>query len=436
MTTSLAASAALAALLLCAACGAAPAAGDAPLPPPECTARGGLPNVLGKLARGGEVRVAYLGGSITKAPGWRTMTLEWLQEQSPEARIQGINAGISGTGSDLGVFRLERDVLRHNPDLLFVEFAVNDGNTSTERIQRAMEGIVRKAWRAKPDLDICFVYVVWNGMLEGMQQGEVPRTYAAHDAIAEHYGIPTIRMGLEVARLEEQGKLVFTGKWPETDEEKAALGDRILFSMDGAHPYDAGHRLYAEAVARAIGDMKRLGEPGPHLLPDPYRDDNFQWAQPTPLDRAQMTSGWRKLDLNDPAWQSFRAKMEFGDRLDTLWVAEQPGESVSFRFKGTSVMMYDLMGPDCGQIIVTIDDREPRIVPRFDSWCEGHRVTAFTAAADLPDAVHTISFEIHPEQPDKAGHLAQRGVTMDDPARYDGTKWYVGYLLVTGELVG
>lgn len=404
--------------------------------PDECVARGGLPNVLAKLDRGDRVRIAYLGGSITKSPGWRTMTEEWFRTQYPEATIEAINAGISGTGSDLGVFRVQRDVLQHEPDLLFIEFALNDGATSSERIHKSIEGIVRKARRAKPDLDICIVFVVGQWMTEDLRQGKVPHSYTAHADIAEHYSIPTIHMGLEVARLEQQGKLLFTGAWPQTEDEKAALGDTILFSGDGAHPYDAGHALYAEAVARSIEKMKGIGEPGPHPLPDPFREDNFEHAQPIPLDRVELSAGWRKLDVvSDPAVTQLRKGAEFGDKLDALWLADKPGETLSFRFRGTSVMMYDMVGPDCGQIIFTLDDQEPKIIPRFDSWCEGHRVTVMKAATDLPDAVHTVRFEIDHEQPDKVKLLAERGVTMDDPERYDGTKWYVGYVLVTGEML-
>jgi hypothetical protein len=182
--------------------------------------------------------------------------------------------------------------------------------------------------------------------------------------------------------------------------------------------------------------MKEIGTPGPRSLPDPFRQDNFEHAQPIPLDRADLSAGWRKLDLaNEPAVAQFLRGAEFGSKLDALWLAEKPGETVSFRFRGTSVMMYDMVGPDCGQIIVTVDDQEPKIIPRFDSWCEGHRVTLMKAVTDLPDAVHTITFEIDDDQPDKAKILAERGVTLDDPARYDGTKWYVGYILVTGQIL-
>ena len=47
----------------------------------EFHVRGGLPNVAAKLARGEEVRVAFLGGSITAAAGWRPMTLTTFQRE-------------------------------------------------------------------------------------------------------------------------------------------------------------------------------------------------------------------------------------------------------------------------------------------------------------------------------------------------------------------
>ena len=95
-------------------------------PAGTCRPRDGLGNVLAKLEAGKEVRIAYFGGSITAADGWRPKTLAWFRRQFPKAKIQEINATIGGTGSDLGVFRYRQDVLQHKPDLVFVEFSVND----------------------------------------------------------------------------------------------------------------------------------------------------------------------------------------------------------------------------------------------------------------------------------------------------------------------
>ncbi|HWH67829.1 MAG TPA: SGNH/GDSL hydrolase family protein, partial [Candidatus Sulfotelmatobacter sp.] len=181
---------------------------EALAPAVECRERDGLPNVFAKLGAGTSVRIAYLGGSITAQAGWRPKTLAWFREQFPKAQVSEINAAIGGTGSDLGVFRLKHDVLEHKPDLLFVEFAVNDAGASPEQIHRCMEGIVRQTWKDNPKTDICFVYTLAGNMLESLQQGRFPRSATAMEKVADHYGIPSIHMGLEVARLAKTGKLV------------------------------------------------------------------------------------------------------------------------------------------------------------------------------------------------------------------------------------
>jgi lysophospholipase L1-like esterase len=398
----------------------------------ECRERGGLPNVFAKLKRGGEVRIGYFGGSITAQEGWRPKTLKWFQEQFPAAKVSQINAAIGGTGSDLGVFRLQRDVLDAKPDLLFVEFAVNDGGTSPDQIYRCMEGIVRQTLRANPATDICFVYTLAGNMLQTLQEGKFPRAASAMEKIADHYAVPSIHMGLEVARLEKAGKLVFKADKPKTDEEKKALGDKILFSPDAVHPYtDTGHQLYLEAIVRSMDKIRAAGRPGPHVMPAPFAADNWEAAKMLPLDRAKLGAGWQKLD----AATNNLAK-NFGNRVPGLWQAAQPGASLTLRFKGTAAGFYDLMGPDCGQLSVTVDGQPPVKVSRFDAYCTYHRLNKFMAASGLPDGMHTIKIEIHPESPDKAKILAQRNEKIDNARRFEGINWYAGAILLIGELVG
>src|SRR5512132_1139908 len=115
-----------------------------------------------------------------------------------------------------------------------------------------MEGIVRQTWRHDPRTDICFVYTLAGNMLDTLKQEQLPRSMVAMEQIADHYGIPTINVGLEVARMEKAGKLIFKGDLTKTESEKAALGDRIVFSPDAVHPYpETGHQIYLEAVVRS-----------------------------------------------------------------------------------------------------------------------------------------------------------------------------------------
>jgi lysophospholipase L1-like esterase len=408
-------------------------ADDIPLAPAvECTPRAGLPDFLAKLAAGKEVRIAYLGGSITAQEGWRPKTLAWFQKNYPKAKLSQINAAIGGTGSDLGVFRLRQDVLDHKPDLLFVEFAVNDGGALPRQIHRCMEGIVRQTWKTLPDCDICYVYTLVSDMAPTLQQGKFPRAASAMENVAAHYGIPSIHMGLEVARMAAQGRLVFQGKFPTTDAEKRAMGGKIVFSPDNVHPYpETGHELYLQSIVRSLPPIRAVSKsPGPHVLTAPLVADNYEQATLVPINKARLSPGFHWLD---PRTDLFGRR--YAERMTSLHRGSRPGETIEFKFKGTMAAIYDVIGPDCGQVSITLDDQPAVIRPRFDAYCVYDRLQTLPIGSDLPDRVHTVKIEICREPPDKAKILAQRSEKMDNPRRFEGTAFYPGAILVVGKLV-
>lgn len=413
---------------------AASAAQDPPaVPAQECRPRAGLPNFLAKAATpGADVRVAYLGGSITAQAGWRPKTLAHFQKTWPEARFSEINAAIGGTGSDLGVFRLAQDVLDRKPDLLFVEFAVNDGGAPPDQIRRCMEGIVRQTWRTSPECDVCFVYTLTEALAKPMLEGQFPRAAATMEEVADRYGIPTIHLAVEVARLAREGKLSWKGPLPKTEEDRRKAGDVLVFAADGVHPYpETGHEIYLQAVVRSLPALREASKRrGPHALPEPLLPSNYERARLLPISEAVLSKGFAPLD---PQKDPFGKR--WANRLSSLHRAGQPGDVLTFKFKGTRCAIYDIIGPDCGQVVVTLDDAPPRTVPRFDSFCTYHRLATLLVGTELPDTVHTVRIEIHPEPPDKAKILARRKETMDKPERYQGTAFYPGAILLVGELV-
>jgi hypothetical protein len=135
-----------------------------------------------------------------------------------------------------------------------------------------------------------------------------------------------------------------------------------------------------------------------------------------------------------PAGQTGPGK-NFTNRLPAIQRGSKPGDTVTFKFKGTTCAIYDVIGPDCGQVIVTLDEQAPKTVARFDSYCTYWRLGRFAIANDLPDQVHTVKIEIDSKQPDKAAILAQRHNTIDKPEKYDATAFYPGAILLVGELV-
>jgi len=106
-----------------------------------------LAAVMKKAEAGEDITVAVIGGSITQGTissgstdsevGFKTcyadLFFKWWTEMFPDVNVTTINAGIGATGSYLAVNRVQADVLDYNPDIVLVEFAVNDAGIPSSR---------------------------------------------------------------------------------------------------------------------------------------------------------------------------------------------------------------------------------------------------------------------------------------------------------------
>lgn len=234
-----------------------------------------LHQVFQRLDRGEPVTTAYLGGSITWGAtstdplrfSWRALTAAWLQDKYPQSRIKAIDAAIGGKGSELAVFRMDRDVTPFRPDLTFVEFAVNDaGNTDG---LESMEGIVRKLHSANPKMAIVIVVIG-----SGAKNYGTPRE-KEYCHLAEYYGLPVINICHEI-----QGKL-------DTGLKTAGI------LTDGCHPNDRGYRMYADIVERELTKQaEATGTPTPYPA-KPLTANRFESARMIELSKLKELSGWK-----------------------------------------------------------------------------------------------------------------------------------------------
>jgi hypothetical protein len=262
-----------------------------------------------------------------------------------------------------------------------------------------------------------------------MIDGKFQRSATAMEAIADHYGIPSIHLGMEVAKLAREDKLIWKGQLPKTEQEKAALGDKFVFAPDSVHPHpETGHELYLQAIVRSLKPIEEVSSSkGPHPLPAPFTPENYEAAKLLPITAAKLSSGIQ------PAPADFAARWR--NRLSALHKGSKAGETLCFRFKGTRCSIYDIIGPDCGQVSVTLDDQPARVVSRFDAYCVYHRLATMEIGSELPDTVHSVKIEILPEQPDKAAILAKNGNKIDKPERFNDTAFYPGAILLVGQIV-
>ena len=92
-----------------------------------------LTSVVAKARRGEPITIGVIGGSITVGAfaskpenSYAGRLLAWWQETFPQCEFRLVNAGAGGTGSMVGALRADKDLLFAKPDLVVIEFAVND----------------------------------------------------------------------------------------------------------------------------------------------------------------------------------------------------------------------------------------------------------------------------------------------------------------------
>ena len=378
---------------------------------PTYRIRGGLTHVFAKLQAGQRVTVVYFGGSITAAAGWRVQMHQWLGKRFPNATIKMVNAGVGGTGSQLGVFRMDHDVLMHKPDLVFVEFAANDGTDAIrdpDQVRHTTEGIVRKIQRQDATTDICFLYTFHKRMAEQYDAGEWPASVAIMEALAEHYGIPTVNGGWYAYRLGRAGKLQVPGV--------ATREGAPRFSVDDCHPTPHGHRVFTDLIAEAVETM--LASPSQAAarpLPKPLWKDTYESAKLIdPSKVLTLSDDWEKRDTG-----------RFHDRIQELWAASKPGATATVHFKGTDLFFYDLIGPETGQFSVKIDGRAAGTRLRFDKYCRTTRLGFVNVATGLdPTQEHTVTITVLPDPP----------VAPNADLESKGTTILIGGVMVLGEV--
>ncbi len=391
--------------------------------------RRGLPNVIQKLENGETVTIVYFGGSNTRSEGYRVMTADWLRGQYPHADIRSVNAGIDGTGSDLGCARLETDVLRHQPDLVFVEFVGNDGGVPESKAR--IEGIVRQIRKRSRFIDILFVYTVKERDLISFQSGEYQKGALMQEEVADYYGIPSIHLGVAVSQLVSDGKLIFTSR------ADVSIHGAVIFTHDSIHPtIPEGHQIYTDTITRSFEKMSELRDhPGKvehHLPQDTLVPANpWEYATMQPLDYlTHFSAGWSYMTSDD-----FPLVREYDWLFPGLWRAVDAGEAITVEFEGTHIGLFDIGGPDSGRLKVSVGGGEPFLIDRFTPYND-HNRNQYVFLPELANGKHTVRFEIDHEKTDKAavfeasGNKRSMEHIRQHPAWYDQTVIQLGKLLL------
>jgi lysophospholipase L1-like esterase len=328
-----------------------------------------LAATMAKAERGEAITVAAIGGSIT-AGGLQTKDPEnryinqianWFRKTYPNAKISCVNAGIGGTNSFYGAMRVQEEVLSRKPDLVVLEYAVNDRSDLplADRFAESYEGIVRQLLRAEPSVAVIALSFM-------RQQGENAQKW--QEMIGRYYGLPMLSFR--------------DAWWPELKTGRVQWMD--LYA-DEVHPKDEGHLLAGDLL---INYLARVEAARPKSA-----TNGAKIASPLPV---PMLTGIYENCVMQRYAKLLPAKNEGWNRApgDKGWTSQTAGASIKFAFSGPILFIgCETEKDSVANVSYSIDGGKETPL-KIDS----HLVPI----ADLPPGPHVVRFTIN----DKNGKLA------------------------------
>lgn len=282
-----------------------------------------MQNFLAKIRRGENVTVVALGGSITTgfnsknpgADGWAGLTGKWLTDLAAQygSKVTFYNRGVSGTDSAFAVARLEDHVLSVKPDLLLLEYAMNDQWLETKVRERTYEAIVRQVMK---DSDTAVLALFVNE-----RKAPYPSAQNVQQPICEYYGIPYV-------------------SWKECVEQKGSLEvfETYFDGEENVHPNNAGHRNIAECIESEINKFweslpvdKEIGKVNKNL-PAALNNCDYEYSKYFTNDNIKplKNNGWETGSPKHSEWVSAGNAKEG-------WQTNDVSAELIFEVEGSSV---------------------------------------------------------------------------------------------------
>ncbi|MBR3759809.1 MAG: SGNH/GDSL hydrolase family protein [Ruminococcus sp.] len=223
---------------------------------------------VAKAQRGENVTIAYIGGSITEGVGqsetcYAKRSYNYFAETFGTGKnVSYINAGMSGTSSAVGLMRAQRDILDKNPDVIFVEFSVNDH--PEEIYKKSFESLIKKCLTQE---NAPAVIIIINRAKGGYSMQEQMM------AVGKHYDVPVISMDNALTKAFDSGMLVkddyFSDEYHPHAEGNALISDSIAYyyrqalktvNADVSYNVPSGYVYGSEYAAGSIAPVSELSD--------------------------------------------------------------------------------------------------------------------------------------------------------------------------------
>lgn len=340
-----------------------------------------LKGFMNRAAKGERLTVGFIGGSITQGfsatdPGkcYAARTVAWLRKIYPNTEFAYVNAGIGATDSQFGAARVQEDLLQRLPDLVFVEFSVNDH--STPHFCETYEGLVRQIYGSASAPAMVLIHNVY------YDTGKSAAYY--HAQVGRHYDLPCISIQNSIYPAVAAGRL---------PAEK--------ITADFLHPNDLGHELVASVITNFLEKVihDKTQEPQ-EIFPAPLTENAYEHCMR--LQYSNSTPG-KSVFVEDMTPQR-----DITDIFRNGWSAGEKGAYLEFAFRGTgAAVQYRRVKDGPAPIATAVVDENPETACVLDGTFDetwGDKMELATIAEHLPYGEHRVRIEItETHENDKAG---------------------------------
>lgn len=326
------------------------------------------------------MNIAIIGGSITEgagASGYEN-SYAYKLEQYLKCKYENLNLlnlGAGGTASNFALFRLKRDLGDFKPDIIFVEFAVNDRIYASMDSSIYFEGLIRECSKYTNKIIII-----------DMPTGMCDACTSIHKKIAYFYNLPVIDVQDAVWRKIGNREITWT-----------------KISVDNLHPNDNGHKLYYEIIK---DEFEKINLEEIKMKIDYRVISKYKFINPSLIEHSnkqvEYYGNWTEdiYNLNN--------KFKYGA------VSNSIGDTVVFKFKGKHLAMMNLLSRDGGKLACQLDEKYGFYIDLFME-SDNHFDTTININ-NLENTEHTLTMVIDKDRnPKSSGNKIVIGGFLIDP---------------------
>ncbi|MNO33568.1 hypothetical protein D3C76_235790 [compost metagenome] len=370
-----------------------------------------LKAAINKAIQGEDVTIAYIGGSITQGAGAKPIHTECYAYQSylkfkdlfgtdGGENIHFVKAGVGGTPSELGVIRYERDIVRDGsitPDIVVVEFAVNDEGDETKG--NCFESLCLKILSADHQPAVILLFSVF------MNDWNLQERLSS---IGRHYNLPMVSVKDAVS---EQFRL---------SKAEGNIISKRQFFYDIYHPTNDGHRLMADCLAYLFTETHKALMDKDHTLlhQRPVIGNDFAGIilldRKSPIDVAKIeVGGFSGIDT-DLQRVEMDADPHGTPEFPHNWMHSRASGEQNFKLTITSknlILVYKDSGSSAfGKADIFVDDLLVVTAdPHVNNWTHCNPVILYQNEVSCE---HQIEIRMVPEDQDKCFTILGFGYTV------------------------